>query len=314
MYSKAPSNPMDTILREGDKVIDAADSQPKAPPPESDTEFHLRQIRNGFLSCLGCLVAAVLLPAVVMPIVGMSGGAGVEERPRACGSRSRCARVVAWPTDPRVLQRTRVRTRRDPRRCGTFQVAAHHGDGDRRACGPRDPVRDLRVDRGGRTWSRRSRTWPRRRPHPTSPRLSRCPTTSRRPRRPRPDRGGTTDPRTSSPLWEAHAMPEELRPEVGRLDIASPATTMFDFDYNDGREQLLRLYDKGTRRQWIGERPHRLVARARPREPARHPRRDHPDLRHRVVGQDDRRTSGARSAGTSRRGSSASSCTASRAR
>ena len=34
--------------------------------------------------------------------------------------------------------------------------------------------------------------------------------------------------------------------------LASPATTVFDFDYTDGREQLLRLYDKGTRRQWIG--------------------------------------------------------------
>ena len=34
--------------------------------------------------------------------------------------------------------------------------------------------------------------------------------------------------------------------------IDSPATTMFDFDYKGGRDQLLRLYDKGTRRQWIG--------------------------------------------------------------
>src|SRR5580658_10278281 len=34
--------------------------------------------------------------------------------------------------------------------------------------------------------------------------------------------------------------------------IESPATTVFDFDYTDGRDQLLRLYDKGTRRQWIG--------------------------------------------------------------
>jgi P-aminobenzoate N-oxygenase AurF len=34
--------------------------------------------------------------------------------------------------------------------------------------------------------------------------------------------------------------------------IASPTTTMFDFDYEGGRDQLLRLYDKGTRRQWIG--------------------------------------------------------------
>src|SRR6476646_8746142 len=35
-------------------------------------------------------------------------------------------------------------------------------------------------------------------------------------------------------------------------EIDSPATTVFDFDYTGGRDQLLRLYDKGTRRQWIG--------------------------------------------------------------
>jgi hypothetical protein len=34
--------------------------------------------------------------------------------------------------------------------------------------------------------------------------------------------------------------------------IDSPATTVFDFKYTNGRDQLLRLYDKGTRRQWIG--------------------------------------------------------------
>ena len=36
------------------------------------------------------------------------------------------------------------------------------------------------------------------------------------------------------------------------------------------------------------QRPPRLVTRGRPREPGRLARRDHPDLRHRVVGQDDR--------------------------
>jgi hypothetical protein len=35
-------------------------------------------------------------------------------------------------------------------------------------------------------------------------------------------------------------------------EIDSPISTVFDFDYTDGRDQLLRLYDKGTRRQWIG--------------------------------------------------------------
>jgi hypothetical protein len=40
--------------------------------------------------------------------------------------------------------------------------------------------------------------------------------------------------------------------DADHLDVESPSTTIFDFDYTDGREKLLRLYDKGTRRQWIG--------------------------------------------------------------
>jgi hypothetical protein len=34
--------------------------------------------------------------------------------------------------------------------------------------------------------------------------------------------------------------------------LPTPSTTVFDFHYTDGRAQLVRLYDKGTRRQWIG--------------------------------------------------------------
>jgi hypothetical protein len=34
--------------------------------------------------------------------------------------------------------------------------------------------------------------------------------------------------------------------------LDTPATTVFDFAYTDSRDQLLRLYDKGTRRQWVG--------------------------------------------------------------
>ena len=41
--------------------------------------------------------------------------------------------------------------------------------------------------------------------------------------------------------------------DTSSWEIPSPATTVFDFDYADGRDQLLRLYDKGTRRQWIGK-------------------------------------------------------------
>ena len=33
--------------------------------------------------------------------------------------------------------------------------------------------------------------------------------------------------------------------------FGNPGSNVFDFDYTHGREQLLRLYDKGTRRQWV---------------------------------------------------------------
>jgi hypothetical protein len=38
--------------------------------------------------------------------------------------------------------------------------------------------------------------------------------------------------------------------ESPRWEIESPATTSFDWSYDEGRDQLLRLYDKGTRKQW----------------------------------------------------------------
>jgi hypothetical protein len=41
-------------------------------------------------------------------------------------------------------------------------------------------------------------------------------------------------------------------PDALDWPISTSSTTMFDFDYENGRDQLLRLYDKGTRRQWIG--------------------------------------------------------------
>src|SRR3954469_10943286 len=33
--------------------------------------------------------------------------------------------------------------------------------------------------------------------------------------------------------------------------LPAAGETIFDFDYTHGREQLLRLYDKGTRKQWV---------------------------------------------------------------
>ena len=51
---------------------------------------------------------------------------------------------------------------------------------------------------------------------------------------------------TASPITDSDLA---FEPKWG---IESPSTTKFDFNYTGGREQLLRLYDKGTRRQWIG--------------------------------------------------------------
>ncbi|HEY6318827.1 MAG TPA: ferritin-like domain-containing protein [Acidimicrobiia bacterium] len=39
-------------------------------------------------------------------------------------------------------------------------------------------------------------------------------------------------------------------PTDGSWEIESPAITSFDWSYDEGRDQLLRLYDKGTRQQW----------------------------------------------------------------
>ena len=50
---------------------------------------------------------------------------------------------------------------------------------------------------------------------------------------------------------------------------------MFDFNYTGGRDQLLRLYDKGTRRQWIGSDRLDWSQEVDLDQPRRHARRDH---------------------------------------
>ena len=48
---------------------------------------------------------------------------------------------------------------------------------------------------------------------------------------------------------QATAETIDLTAHAWSLPAAGP--TIFDFDYTNGRDQLLRLYDKGTRRQWV---------------------------------------------------------------
>jgi len=42
-----------------------------------------------------------------------------------------------------------------------------------------------------------------------------------------------------------------LEDSATKWSVPTPMTTVFDWDYTHGREQLLRLYDKGTRNQWV---------------------------------------------------------------
>src|SRR4029077_9944790 len=63
---------------------------------------------------------------------------------------------------------------------------------------------------------------------------------------------------------------------VEHLDIESPTTTIFDFDYTGARDQLLRLYDKGTRRQWIGSEQVDLAFVIGPHEPSTLAAEGHP--------------------------------------
>lgn len=44
---------------------------------------------------------------------------------------------------------------------------------------------------------------------------------------------------------------EALSDSSKSWSVPTPTTTVFDWDYTHGREQLLRLYDKGTRKQWV---------------------------------------------------------------
>jgi len=51
---------------------------------------------------------------------------------------------------------------------------------------------------------------------------------------------------------EAHdATVAAIEDSAMKWEVETPTTTVFDWDYTHGREQLLRLYDKGTRKQWV---------------------------------------------------------------
>jgi hypothetical protein len=54
---------------------------------------------------------------------------------------------------------------------------------------------------------------------------------------------------TSKPA--AEQTPTTIDAAASAWGLPAAGQTIFDFEYTSGRDQLLRLYDKGTRRQWV---------------------------------------------------------------
>jgi hypothetical protein len=56
----------------------------------------------------------------------------------------------------------------------------------------------------------------------------------------------------AQPVADDHrATADALEDSAEQWSLNTPTTTVFSWDYTHGRDQLLRLYDKGTRKQWI---------------------------------------------------------------
>jgi hypothetical protein len=87
--AKRKRDTMDTILEEGDKILDAAD----APKPRSDLDAADDMVEivhpGGLAFCLGCAISMLLVPLRVMPLFGAGGGGAVAIRRTPSGP-------VAW--------------------------------------------------------------------------------------------------------------------------------------------------------------------------------------------------------------------------
>ena len=66
------------------------------------------------------------------------------------------------------------------------------------------------------------------------------------------DAGGTADDRHDQQApCEGERTAATIDATATAWGLPAAVETIFDFDYTSGRDQLLRLYDKGTRRQWV---------------------------------------------------------------
>ena len=88
----------------------------------------------------------------------------------------------------------------------------------------------------------------------------------------------------------------------------------FNWEYEDGSDALLELYEKGKKQQWDASTRLDWSLELDPENPMQLKDEAHLDLRHRLLAQDDRQGEGLAAPATCRPTSSRSSCTASRAR
>ena len=63
--------------------------------------------------------------------------------------------------------------------------------------------------------------------------------------------------------------------DMSTWDVPAAGAARFTWEYDDGRDRLLALYQKGKDKQWDARQAHRLGPGGRPVRPARHPRRVH---------------------------------------
>ena len=109
---------------------------------------------------------------------------------------------------------------------------------------------------------------------------------------------------------QRYAMPVDPNEAI----IPGQFDSLMRWEYEDGRDSLLNLYEKGKKLQWNANTRIDWSLDLDPENPAGTARRDDLDLRLRHLEPPDASRSGRTCDATCRRGSSRSSCTASRAR
>lgn len=92
---------LDTILQEGDRVLDAADADAAARAQRRDAavDYEIARALGRLRFAFGCVTALLLVPLRVMPVVGTGGGLALVKKP----SRTPAAQVRVWRRGRPVL-------------------------------------------------------------------------------------------------------------------------------------------------------------------------------------------------------------------